>query len=37
MPRSAIHTRPNIPCRASMVITIVCKVLQTRVLPANTS
>ncbi len=28
MPRSAIQTRPTMPCRASMVFTIVCKVFE---------
>src|SRR5262245_530772 len=37
MPRSVIQTRPNTPCRASMVATIVCKVRESWVLPANTS
>jgi crotonobetainyl-CoA:carnitine CoA-transferase CaiB-like acyl-CoA transferase len=30
-------TRPSMPCRASMVATIVCKVRESWVLPANTS
>src|SRR5208283_212130 len=37
MPRSAIQTRPSTPCRASIVVTIVCKVRESCVLPANTS
>src|ERR1700681_4944126 len=32
MPRSVIQTRPSIPCRASMVATIVCKVRESCVL-----
>ena len=37
MPRSAIQTRPSTPCRASIVATMVCRVWELWVLPANTS
>jgi hypothetical protein len=37
MARSVIQTRPSGPCRASMAATIVCKVRESWVLPANTS